>query len=88
MWRPVTRDERSYKDILSTSTKPIEVNVPIDVGLENGLQRGYICYFQEGKSMKTTERELEAKGVDNIAMSRFNTLSCIMSKVQGFENSN
>lgn len=83
VWRPATRDNRFYEEFLSTSILPVEVRVPIDVKLEKGLHNAYICHFLEGKTMQTIKRVLEAKGVANLIMSRFDTLSCIISKVKG-----
>lgn len=82
--RPTVRDERTYREALTTSKIP-EVIVPTDVELEKGLQHAYIGYFKEDWDLQKTKRELETKGIDSLAMCRFDSLSCVITKFNVME---
>lgn len=59
------------------------MEVPPDTHLESLLKYPLICYFKDGFDMKRSMRELETKGIDNLASSRFDSIACVLSKVQG-----
>lgn len=84
-WIPAHRDSRTYKEIVQKQTLTREV--PRHVPFEEILKHGVVCYFKDGYDTRTSIRELEYKGIlDNLATSRFDSISCIINKIQKSEN--
>lgn len=51
------------------------------------MKFGYVCYFKEGYVMRRSIKELEYKGItDYLTTSRFDSIFCIINKVQRVGN--
>lgn len=61
-----------------------EIEVPTDRNLEVELQKSVVCYF-DGVNIKATKKLLEEKGLANMAISRFDSIVCMVSKVEGLQ---
>lgn len=63
----------------------VEVEVPTDNELEKGLKKSFIGYFKEGHSYRSTMHEVESKAIQGLATSRFDSISCIITKIDGLQ---
>lgn len=82
VWKPKLRDTRSHREVVEK--KIVVVDVPTNVGLERGLEKALVYYFKDGVSMKKPVREVEDKGIEDLAFSKFDLASCLKSKVNRF----
>lgn len=60
------------------------IHVPTDTTLEEGLLKS-LGYYKEGQLLNHASKSLNDKDIEGLAVSSINSLSCIISKINGME---
>lgn len=80
VWKPSNRDGRSYKQVVEeTLTETIEVQTNNEY--EKDLQKAYVCYYKDNMDFRRAMEDLEQLECERLAASKFDYISCIVSKV-------
>lgn len=62
------------------------IDIPTHDTQMDWLKNAYICYMKEGKNLAQTTLEMEELQIEGLGMSKFDSISCIVCKLQGLDN--